>query len=334
MSLVTRCPACATTFRVLPAQLSARGGRVRCGKCSSVFDGVSSLLTEEAVAALPDEPSPQLALFEGHQQTEERWPVSRQADEGSAQAGSEDREAQAAATVPEPAVAERVVPIPTAAADRPARLIIETAGLKARGPAEAAPVPAFLNSKPSPSRHLAVWFLLAAIALCALALQTGLHFRTEIGVLLPQARPYLETACDALGCEVRLPRRAELLSIESSDLQADTQRPGVIVLNALLRNRAPFAQEFPDLELTLTDQTERAVIRKVLKPRDYLQERKAAIAPGMGGGAEEAVRLFLDTGGIPATGYQLFLFYPCPPAPSSPFWQLSYPSRCQDSGTK
>ena len=64
MSLITRCPTCATTFRVLPAQLSARGGRVRCGKCAAVFDGVASLLTEEAIAALPAEPSPQMGLFD------------------------------------------------------------------------------------------------------------------------------------------------------------------------------------------------------------------------------------------------------------------------------
>ena len=76
------------------------------------------------------------------------------------------------------------------------------------------------------------------------------------------------------------------------------------------------------------------MIRKVLKPRDYLQERRVVPTQGMGGGAEEAVRMFLDTGGILATGYQLFLFYPCPPASSSPYWQLSYPSRCQESGNK
>jgi hypothetical protein len=55
---------------------------------------------------------------------------------------------------------------------------------------------------------------------------------------------------------------------------------------------------------------------------------------GLPGGAEETVRVYLDTGGLPATGYQLFLFYACPsPAPVS-FWQLSYPSRCQDSRNK
>jgi hypothetical protein len=105
----------------------------------------------------------------------------------------------------------------------------------------------------------------------------------------------------------------------------------VIVLNALLRNRAPFAQEYPDLELTLTDNGDQPVIRRVLEPADYLQERRSAPAAGLAGGAEETVRIYLDTSGVPATGYQLFLFYSCPPPASSAYFQLSYPSRCQNS---
>ena len=307
----------------MPSQLSARAGRVRCGKCSAVFDGVSNLLTEEAVAALPAESSPQLGLFEvrelsGISPSASRRPApDSEADSVAAadvqltsneQATSGKDQAEIAASNASEFPADAV----------PARLV----------------VPTFLEPEPPAAGHLVAWTLLAFIAICALALQAAMHFRTEIGVLLPQARPFLETGCEFLGCEVRLPRRADLLSIESSDLQADGQRPGVIVLNALLRNRAPFAQEFPDLELTLTDQSERAVIRKVLKPRDYLQEKRAALPSGMSGGTEEAVRIFLETGGLLATGYQLFLFHPCPPASTSLYWQLSYPSRCQDSGTK
>src|SRR6476660_6648661 len=100
MSLVTRCPTCATTFRVLPAQLSARSGRVRCGKCSAVFDGVASLLTEEAVAALPDEPSPQLGLFELRETS-------------GADAGDEEV-AQAPASAPIASV-ETATPVPVSA---------------------------------------------------------------------------------------------------------------------------------------------------------------------------------------------------------------------------
>ena len=69
MNLTTRCPSCGTAFRVQPAQLSARGGKVRCGKCGHVFDGVKSLVAEnaapgEAVPEADTEPSPQLGLFE------------------------------------------------------------------------------------------------------------------------------------------------------------------------------------------------------------------------------------------------------------------------------
>ena len=50
MNLTTRCPSCGTAFRVQPAQLSARGGKVRCGKCGHVFDGVKALVAENAAA--------------------------------------------------------------------------------------------------------------------------------------------------------------------------------------------------------------------------------------------------------------------------------------------
>ena len=293
---------------------------MRCGKCSAVFDGVLNLLTEEAVAALPAEPSPQLGLFEIRE-------LSGLPAPGSGPVASAGVNTAASVTAH-----------PDATLEHATERVEATAPEFHASPAQEIPakvvVPAFLEPEPPAAGHVVAWTLLAFIALCALALQAAMHLRSEIGVLLPQGRPYLEAACEFLGCEVRLPRRADLLSIESSDLQADNQRPGVIILNALLRNRAPFAQEFPDLELTLTDQSERAVIRKVLKPRDYLQEKRAVLPADMSGGAEEAVRIFLETGGILATGYQLFLFYPCPPASTSVYWQLSYPSRCQDSGNK
>ena len=38
MSLITRCPACATQFKVSPDQLKLSDGWVRCGHCSDVFD--------------------------------------------------------------------------------------------------------------------------------------------------------------------------------------------------------------------------------------------------------------------------------------------------------
>lgn len=43
MSLVTRCPACATAFKVVRDQLRISDGWVRCGRCSQVFDASADL---------------------------------------------------------------------------------------------------------------------------------------------------------------------------------------------------------------------------------------------------------------------------------------------------
>jgi len=253
MSLATRCPVCATAFRVNREQLALRGGRVRCGKCGNVFDGVGQLL-EEGDEPLVLEPSPQLGLFD----------PSRRAARSPVMQGGEE------------IVAEFLA-----------------------------------EPEPRSWRSTALWGFLALLAAAALAAQVAYRYRTEIAVLAPNTRAMLERACRALRCEVALPRRPELMSIESSDLQADPRRENVIVLNAVIRNRAPFPQDFPALELTLTDEADRPVVRRVLRPADYLEvARRAALAQGIAPGSEVVLRVFLDAGRARATGYRLYLFYP------------------------
>jgi predicted Zn finger-like uncharacterized protein len=262
-TLVTRCPACGTTFRALPSQLSARSGMVRCGKCAAIFDGVANLVEESAAAAVA-EPSPQLGLFEA-----------------GAQAAK-----PAAVAAPRPA--PRRAPL-----------------------ADDEPLPEFLEEEPPRPRYSVAWSLGALIALAALAGQLAYHYRTELATLAPQLRPLLAEGCRYLDCELRLPRRPDLLSIESSDLQADGRGENLIVLNAVIRNRAPFAQELPALELTLTDADDRPLVRRVLRPEAYLRGApQTAPRQGIAPGTEAALRVHFDTGGVRATGYRLYLFYP------------------------
>ena len=162
MSLTTRCPVCGTAFRVQREQLAVRGGRVRCGKCAAVFDGVASLV-EEGSEKLTLEPSPQLGLFD---------PSRRGA--------------------PQP-----------------------------KGGQEEALLPAFMAEEEPPRRRIWLWALAALVAAAGLAAQTAHRFRAELAAQVPGIRPTLEAACKVLRCQVALPRRPELMSIESSDLQAD-----------------------------------------------------------------------------------------------------------------
>jgi predicted Zn finger-like uncharacterized protein len=51
MSLVTRCPACGTSFRVVPDQLRISQGWVRCGQCAEIFDAEQAM--RDAARAQP-----------------------------------------------------------------------------------------------------------------------------------------------------------------------------------------------------------------------------------------------------------------------------------------
>ena len=82
-----------------------------------------------------------------------------------------------------------------------------------------------------------------------------------------------------------------------------------LALSATLKNRAPFAQTYPHLELTLTDTADKAILRKVLPPEAYLP-RATPLAAGMAPNADLAINLALDAGGLSASGYRLYIFYP------------------------
>src|SRR6478609_7368093 len=61
----TRCPGCATIFRVTPEQLQLRDGQVRCGHCRHVFDGKAQLISLAPPVRAEGEPEPQDELVAG-----------------------------------------------------------------------------------------------------------------------------------------------------------------------------------------------------------------------------------------------------------------------------
>ena len=53
MSGVTRCPDCGTAFRISDAQLAARSGQARCGRCGKVFDARLGLVAGTSTPPAP-----------------------------------------------------------------------------------------------------------------------------------------------------------------------------------------------------------------------------------------------------------------------------------------
>lgn len=153
------------------------------------------------------------------------------------------------------------------------------------------------------------WALAALLCLFVLVGQAAYFFRIDLAARLPPLKPALIGYCQLLKCAVPLPQRSELMSIESSDLEADPALENQITLNALLRNRATFSQAFPHLELTLNDTQDKPLARRVFKPADYLpplESENFGLLPNH----ELGIKLHLDVTNLEPTGYRLVLFYP------------------------
>ena len=113
------------------------------------------------------------------------------------------------------------------------------------------------------------WGLLNLLALLALAGQYVFYNLDELA-RQDQYRPWLERLCPAVGCE--LPSRVDIEQIRSSNLvvRSHPDFTGALVVDAIIYNRAPFAQPFPLLEIRFTDITGQVLASRTFKPGEYL----------------------------------------------------------------
>jgi predicted Zn finger-like uncharacterized protein len=279
--LITTCTNCLARFRVTPQQLNLRQGQVRCGRCGKIFSGF------EALERVPDDDtgSRLLAAREAAGTLGELPPASVPSEElpeleaidaPFPPASGPGRDAHA------PRAEERVPDLPLAEA---------------------------LDLGPPHQPVSRAWSFGVVLMLLVLACEGVFALRAPIAQRLPELRPWLESACVEAGCNVPWSRDEQLLKLEDSDLQEIPGRPGEIALSARIHNLAGVAQEYPYLELSLTDPTGQLAGRRVLRPTDYLG-RRAARGEALAAGALLAIQLRLATPRIKPTGYELLLFYP------------------------
>jgi predicted Zn finger-like uncharacterized protein len=277
--LITTCGQCGARFRVTPQQLNAKQGQVRCGRCRSVFNGF------EALERHPDDDT-------GSRLLAAREAAARNATEG----GIETLPVEELAPSPEPTPPVEAPPPPPAAAPpaRPRPL--------SRPDLVLPPPPA----KRPPAR---AWTFGAALLATVLFVEVVYGYRSPIAQRYPVVRPWLESVCAKVGCSVAWSRDEALLKLEDSELLEVPGKPNEISLSARIRNLATVEQDYPHIELTLTDVTGQAAIRRVLRPADYLG-RTVRTGEVLAAGAEISVQLRLETPRTKATGYELLLFYP------------------------
>jgi predicted Zn finger-like uncharacterized protein len=319
MSLITRCPACGTMFKVVADQLRISEGWVRCGHCTEIFDA-SADLRDESELELPPAPSP----------TEPAPIPPAQTDEGPTYSGFESSsvhtqvdESDIAGTPDATEYEEQAHVLQEHPLDEPFELQREDTG-------DVEDVGPHGFSKPSPlepepelhhfsfvrqARRQEFWrgtgvrAVLGLVLLASCALLAGQYMyneRERLAASSPKLRPWLARMCGVLRCRIGPPLQIDAIAIETSSfnkLRGDTYR-----LNVTLKNQANGDVAMPSLELTLTDAQDQPVLRRVLLPAEFAPGRAALAA----GDWATSVALVVNpaASGTRISGYRLLAFYP------------------------
>jgi predicted Zn finger-like uncharacterized protein len=113
------------------------------------------------------------------------------------------------------------------------------------------------------------WSLLNLLAAGGLLAQYAAYNFDELA-RQDRYRPWFEQLCPSIGCS--LPSKVDINQIRSSNLvvRSHPEFSGALIVDAILYNRAPFAQPFPLLEMRFADLGGQLVASRRFKPSEYL----------------------------------------------------------------
>ncbi len=157
------------------------------------------------------------------------------------------------------------------------------------------------------SRPMQLLLVLLTVSLSVLLLlQWAVHDRDRLAARHPALGPWLTALCQPLNCRLSAPQNIEAVVIESSQL---VRRLGSFFsFNLVLKNNASMDVATPALELTLTDNRDAVIARRVFLPSDLPG------APGILAARTSVpveLRLSLaDADASAMTGYRALVFYP------------------------
>lgn len=296
MSLSARCPACATLFKVVPDQLKVSDGWVRCGQCGEVFDAHAPAASTAGEAPKHPESMPETDIaFPG------ALPNAESGDAMPTESVSLDQPPVAMAPP------ETSRPLSQPESDTPND--VEPGAAPAIG-FMAGTDPAQRRRKARMRRGTG-WAALLLAAL--LGLQVAYFQRDRLAASAPALQPALAALCDLARCTLAPVRQIESVSLDSSSF---TQlRPDAFRLSFVLKNESQIVLAMPALEVTLTDNQDRAVVRRVVLPAEFAPPAQPLAAGGEFAGSL-VLGLAADTANAPEprssgiTGYRVLAFYP------------------------
>lgn len=114
------------------------------------------------------------------------------------------------------------------------------------------------------------WSFLCTGALVLLLAQF-VYFNFEQLALSERTRPQIMQMCTLIGCKAPEPPNIELIAINKLVVRAHPAIKEALRVNAIVYNKANFAQPLPALKLSLLDKRNKVIASRAFQPKEYLQ---------------------------------------------------------------
>lgn len=246
--LITRCPDCRTSFRITVDMLHKADGKVRCGRCESVFSAFNSLAdTRTDLRALGGAEVARASV--------------RPARDDDIATTSEIFDALADLDTDDPARADSVVDT---------ELISEHEVDHVLEVSDAEPTPPWTLQQ-SHAEARPFWTIAAIVAAGVLLAQIAHHVRSEI-VTLPLVGSPVAAFYARLGIPAHAiadPTDYEIVDWTAT-AQTDRAELDTLRISAGIHNRSDEARPLPLLFLRLTDRFDNAIGSRYFEPAEYL----------------------------------------------------------------
>jgi predicted Zn finger-like uncharacterized protein len=310
MSLKTRCPSCDTVFKIVPDQLKVSKGWVRCGRCAEVFDAAAHAAAPDEANIWPKTSPPETVTHSKATPAK----VTSAATLTTAKIAAKDAvitpKNVAAQAINTPAIADLVTPKKQVETDLS---FVKIAKNKA-----------FWQQK-----NVAASLRAACLGLVGLLfLQVGFSQRNHLVAANPALKPSFESFCQTLGCNIEAFKNIDAFKIDSSSFQKAPMPSTTVVANTdaaaaaqadaytlkiSLKNNIDLPLAIPSIELTLTDASDKPVLRRVLSTQDFGSDRGVrsdTLAANADWSGEMTVAVTANRALPPISGYRVLLFYP------------------------
>ncbi len=270
-----------------PEQVTAAGGRVRCGQCLNAFH-VRGHLVDDLPDLMPAQPPADTQAPPANQMLREeatrpdaggdvpavvRRPSGSLASDKTVEKVSRP-ESDARHPPSQHDVGEKT------AEQAPTKSTADGHKASAKSAASSAknPLPELLKDDaahllraPRTSWYIRLFQLVSVVLLLLASLaQIAWFMPTEFLRRFPEARPWLSLVYGQLGRELPVPRDPSRIQLLSRDVRVHPQYRNVLVINAKVTNKAAFPQPYPSVWLTVFGVNGRVVGARGFRPEEYL----------------------------------------------------------------